>query len=89
MFFKHPRLISLLLLSLQYFFSSSTHRKGSPESKLGKLANAHNNTSMVRSTIISTASKNVCKKPLLRPALKDLLKDPAWKLNLLAMLNSP
>ena len=39
-----------------------THRKGSSESKSGSVSNAHNNPSMARSTMVSRAFKNVCKK---------------------------
>ena len=36
---------------------------GSSESKSGSVFNAHNNPSMARPTIVSRASKSVCKKP--------------------------
>ena len=45
------------------FFPFRTHRKGSSESKSGSVSNAHNNPSMARTTMVSRATKNVCKKP--------------------------
>ena len=62
------------------FFPFHTHRKGSSESKSGSVSNAHNNPSMARTTMVSRATKSVCKNPQ--------LKDPALKLNLLIMQNS-
>ena len=70
------------------FSTFCTHGKGSSKSKPGSVSNAHNNPSMAKPTMVSRASKNVCQNPLLLPALKDLLKDPAGKLNLLIMQNS-
>ena len=47
----------------RYFSHFCTYRKGFSESKSGSVSNTHNNSSMVRSTMVSRAFKNVCKKP--------------------------
>ena len=71
-----------------YAFPHCSHRKGSSESKSGSVSDAHNNPSMARPTMVSRVFKMSVKNPLLLPALKELLKDPAGKLNPLVIQNS-
>ena len=71
-----------------YAFPHCSHRKGSSESKSGSVSDAHNNPSMARPTMVSRVFKMSVKDPLLLPALKELLKDPAGKLNPLVIQNS-
>ena len=75
-------LVSQVCVCLSRFCA---HRKGSSESKSGSVFNAHNNPSMARPTMVFKMS---VENPLLLPALKDLLKDPAGKLNPLVIQNS-
>ena len=85
MFFKYPGLTGFCLIFSPLILIGRVLQKVNQDKCLMLIIN---NTSMVRSAMVSSASKNVYKNPLLVPTLKDLLKDCAWKLNPLVMQNS-